>query len=65
MYKVAAVRLTKIAESTGPAPAPTTTASRPARGGRVPVTVGGAAAQVQETIAPTDPPAVATKEERA
>ncbi|WP_035928694.1 molybdopterin oxidoreductase family protein [Kocuria rosea] len=65
VYKVAAVRVTKIADATGPAPAPTTTASRPARGGRVPVTVGGAAAQVQETIAPTESPAVATKEERA
>jgi anaerobic selenocysteine-containing dehydrogenase len=65
VFKTAAVRVTKVAGSTGPAPAPTTTASRPVRGGRVPATVGGAAAEVDETIAPTEPPAVATKEERA
>ncbi|MFC4430969.1 nitrate reductase [Citricoccus alkalitolerans] len=65
VYKVAAVRVTKIADATGPSPAPTTTASRPVRDGRVPATVGGAAGEVQETISPVDPPAVATKEERS
>ncbi|WP_305728549.1 molybdopterin dinucleotide binding domain-containing protein, partial [Kocuria sp. SM24M-10] len=34
VFKTAAVRVTKVADATGPAPAPTTTASRPARGGR-------------------------------
>ncbi len=65
VLKNAAVRVTKIADATDPAPAPTTTASRPARPGRVPLTVGGAAAEATETIAPVDPPAVATKEERS
>ncbi len=68
VFKTAAVRLTKIADATGPSPAPTTTASRPARhtrNARVPATVGGAAAEVEETIAPTDPPMVATQEEHA
>ncbi|OMH28287.1 nitrate reductase [Tersicoccus phoenicis] len=52
VFKVCAVRVTKVADGQGPAPAPTTTASRPARPGHVPATVGGAAADVRETIEP-------------
>lgn len=94
VLKNAAVKVSKVADGTGYAPAPTTTASRPAttspsqerrgpdsqgqkpgessaehRSGRrkriVLPTVGGAAAQATEIIAPVDPPAVATKEEHS
>ncbi|SEP82616.1 nitrate reductase [Arthrobacter sp. OV608] len=65
VYKTAAVRVTKVADATGPAPAPTTTASRPARAGRVLATVGGAAGEVSETIAPTEPPAAPRDEVRS
>src|SRR5215210_340966 len=42
LYKVGAVRVTKIADAGGtPAPAPTTTASAPASDGAVPETAGG------------------------
>lgn len=70
VFKTAAVRMSKVADGDGPSPAPTTTASRPARtasrggGRRVPVTVGGASAEVRETFPPVEPPAVATREER-
>jgi predicted molibdopterin-dependent oxidoreductase YjgC len=64
IFKTAAVRLEKVAAGDGPAPAPTTTASRPARPGTVPPTIGGQAAEDREDIAPVEPPAVATKEER-
>jgi anaerobic selenocysteine-containing dehydrogenase len=40
-FKVGAVRVSRLAAGSGPAPAPTTTASRPARGIDVPATVGG------------------------
>jgi hypothetical protein len=51
MYKVGAVRVTKIAGAGGtPAPAPTTTASAPASDGSVPRTAGGAEAEVEETV---------------
>jgi predicted molibdopterin-dependent oxidoreductase YjgC len=65
VYKTAAVRVTKVADATGPAPAPTTTASRPARAGRIMATVGGAAGEVTETIAPTEPPAAPGDEVRS
>ncbi len=51
LFKVAAAKITKIAEAGGvPAPAPTTTASAPATGGSVPETRGGEAADVLETV---------------
>jgi predicted molibdopterin-dependent oxidoreductase YjgC len=65
VFKTAAVRVTKVADATGPAPAPTTTASRPARAGRVPVTAGGAAGEASEMIAPAEPPAEAPGKEES
>ena len=59
MFKNAAVRVARIGEATGPAPAPTTTASRPAaRRGAVPVpaTAGGEAAQASEFLIAAPPP---------
>jgi ferredoxin-nitrate reductase len=51
LYKVGAVRVTKISDSGGtPAPAPTTTASAPATDDTVPATVGGEDAEVVETV---------------
>jgi predicted molibdopterin-dependent oxidoreductase YjgC len=51
LFKVGAVRVTKIADADGsPAPAPTNTASKPAADGRVPQTAGGVEAEVTETI---------------
>jgi ferredoxin-nitrate reductase len=50
LYKVGAVRVTKIADAGGtPAPAPTTTASVPASEDQVPETTGGRDAEVEET----------------
>lgn len=63
LFKVAAVRVEKVADGTGPAPAPTTTASRPADPSLVPATVGGAAAQARESLRPVAAPRVATEEE--
>ncbi|MDQ0756406.1 molybdopterin oxidoreductase family protein [Arthrobacter sp. B3I4] len=69
VLKNAAVKVQKIADGAGPSLAPTTTASRPAKGRRgvraILPTAGGPAAQAQETTAPVAPPAVATQEERA
>ncbi len=48
IFKVTAVRLTKVADGHAPAPAPTTTGSMPAVPGVVPATVGGAAAESVE-----------------
>jgi anaerobic selenocysteine-containing dehydrogenase len=49
LFKVAAVRVTKLADAGGePAPAPTTTASAPV--GSMPETVGGTEAEVVETV---------------
>jgi ferredoxin-nitrate reductase len=51
LYKVGAVRVTKIADAGGtPAPAPTTTASAPASDGAVSATAGGEEAEVKETM---------------
>lgn len=52
MFKNAAVTVEKIGDATGPAPAPTTTASRPAAApgtAPVPATAGGDGAQATET----------------
>ena len=51
LFKVGAVRVTKVADADGShAPAPTNTASRPAGGGSVPQTVGGGGAEATETM---------------
>jgi predicted molibdopterin-dependent oxidoreductase YjgC len=51
LYKVGAVRVTKIADAGGtPAPAPTNTASAPISGVSVPETAGGGDAEVEETV---------------
>ncbi|MCU1569916.1 MAG: Formate dehydrogenase subunit alpha [Naasia sp.] len=63
IFKVAAVRVEKVADATGPAPAPTTTASRPADPGSAPPTRGGPDAETIEQLRPTEPPAVPTSEE--
>jgi hypothetical protein len=54
LFKTAAVRLEKIADAAGPAPAPTTAASRPADPHTVPPTVGGADAEAQERVGAVD-----------
>jgi anaerobic selenocysteine-containing dehydrogenase len=41
LFKTAACRVSRIGDATGPAPAPTTAASAPADGQRVPATAGG------------------------
>src|SRR5919107_1766857 len=49
LYKVGAVRVTKVADAGGtPAPAPTTTASAPAFDGQVPETAGGTDTEAEE-----------------
>jgi anaerobic selenocysteine-containing dehydrogenase len=63
IFKVAAVRVEKVRDGVAPAPAPTTTASRPARPDQVPPTRGGADADVLERMHPADPPRLATDEE--
>jgi anaerobic selenocysteine-containing dehydrogenase len=51
LYKVGAVKVTKVADAGGtPAPAPTTTASAPASDGSVQETAGGRDAEVKETV---------------
>jgi ferredoxin-nitrate reductase len=51
LYKVGAVRVTKVADAGGtPAPAPTNTASAPTSDGSVPETVGGEDAEVEEVL---------------
>jgi predicted molibdopterin-dependent oxidoreductase YjgC len=51
-FKLAAARVEKVADGRGPAPAPTTTASRPLDPGAVPPTLGGVEAVVEETLDP-------------
>ena len=65
IVKNAAVRVEKVADGVGPSPAPTTTASRPPASAHVPPTVGGADAQVQETLRPVPPPVLAPSAEAA
>ncbi|WP_203138023.1 molybdopterin oxidoreductase family protein [Microbacterium sp. JZ31] len=50
IFKVAAVRVEKVADGAAPAPAPTTSASRPADPASVPATVGGADARAEESV---------------
>ncbi len=51
LYKVGAVRVTKVADAGGtPAPAPTTTASAPASDSQVPETAGGRDAEDEEAV---------------
>nr|WP_306748285.1 hypothetical protein [Saccharothrix yanglingensis] len=55
LFKVAAVRVTRIGDGTRPAPAPITTASAPHDPAGVPATAGED--DVREDVAPTGPPA--------
>jgi hypothetical protein len=51
LYKVGAVRVTKVADAGGTfAPAPTTTASAPAFDGQVPETAGGKDAEAEQLV---------------
>jgi predicted molibdopterin-dependent oxidoreductase YjgC len=52
LFKNAAVRVEKVADGTGPSPAPTTAASRPTDVSGVPVTVGGGDAEASESMFP-------------
>lgn len=62
LYKVGAVRVTKLAAGERPAPAPTTTASAPHDPEGVPTTAGDD--DVREALAPTEPPAPPPTPER-
>ncbi|AJF63716.1 molybdopterin oxidoreductase family protein [Streptomyces vietnamensis] len=56
LFKTAAARLTLLARGDGkPSPAPTTTASAPARPGTVPATAGGRTAWVEESFEAEEP----------
>jgi anaerobic selenocysteine-containing dehydrogenase len=61
-FKVAAVKVERVGPGDGPAPAPTTAASRPAGPSTVPATVGGRDAEAAETIAAVEPLTVASRE---
>lgn len=52
LFKNAAVKIAKVANATGPSPAPTTTASRPANPEGIPETTGGSDAEASELIEP-------------
>jgi anaerobic selenocysteine-containing dehydrogenase len=54
VFKNAAVQIEKVADGRGPSPAPTTAASRPANPAGIPVTVGGADAEVDESVEHVD-----------
>jgi predicted molibdopterin-dependent oxidoreductase YjgC len=56
VFKNAAVKVERIAGAAGPAPAPTTTASRPTGDAQVPATVGGPDAEASEVPGPGLPP---------
>ncbi|HSN11491.1 MAG TPA: molybdopterin dinucleotide binding domain-containing protein, partial [Propionibacteriaceae bacterium] len=57
VFKNAAVKVERIGDATGPAPAPTTTASRPSGGrSRVPATTGGRDAEATEAFDVAPPP---------
>jgi anaerobic selenocysteine-containing dehydrogenase len=56
VFKNAAVRVERIGGATGPAPAPTTTASRPTGATNVPATRGGPDAEASELLAAAAPP---------
>lgn len=62
-FKNAAVTVRRVRAGDGPAPAPTTTASRPSTGS-VPATVGGRDGEATERFPAGPPPVVATREER-
>ncbi|BDZ47255.1 molybdopterin oxidoreductase family protein [Naasia aerilata] len=64
IFKVAAVRVEKVADGEGPSAAPTTAASRPADPVGVPPTVGGPEAEAEEAIRPVEPPATPDDEEQ-
>ncbi len=59
LLKVAAVRVIRVADGSGPSPAPTTTASAPVDASRVPATVGGPDAEVTERVDAAPPPSPA------
>ncbi|MDG9702933.1 hypothetical protein [Streptomyces sp. DH37] len=50
LFKVGAVRVTRISGATGPSPTPTTTASAPADPDGIPATAGGPDAEVVEQV---------------
>jgi anaerobic selenocysteine-containing dehydrogenase len=50
LFKVAAVRVTKLADATAPSPAPTTAGSAPADPAAVPATVGGSDAEAPSRL---------------
>jgi hypothetical protein len=56
--------VTKVAEGTRPAPAPTTTASEPYDPAAVPPTEGGPDAAVREDVGVAEPPAAPPTPER-
>ncbi|WP_046468808.1 molybdopterin oxidoreductase family protein [Allosalinactinospora lopnorensis] len=61
-FKVAAVRVERVAAGEGPSPAPTTAGSAPADPDTVPRTEGGPDAEAHEEVAPIEPPSAATEE---
>ena len=63
LFKVAAVRIERVAAGDGPAPAPTTTASRPAQPGSVPRTIGGVDAEASEDVTGETPPRAGSRAE--
>ncbi|MCU1688968.1 MAG: Formate dehydrogenase subunit alpha [Jatrophihabitantaceae bacterium] len=64
-FKNAAVRIEKVADGAGPAPAPTTAGSHPAAGTDVPATRGGAPGEASETMGAAVPPGGAIQAARS